>query len=329
MILSIEAARQLVEQCMRVHGHTAEEAAIIADHLIDCELRGLSFGGLPRALSVIDNLRVTTIPRRPITVLQESPASAQLDGGNQVGYLVGRRATEIAIDKARQTGIAVVGASKTWYTGMFSYYLEMATQAGFVGMAAGGGSPKVAPHGGTQGRYSTNPIAFGFPSTPSPIIWDIGTSSVMVGEVVLKKRLGQQLAPGQAYDRAGQPTLDPAEALTGAFTGWGGHKGSGLAMMVQMLAMMAGQVAAPHGMDDCGFLILLINPGLFGSAADFEERISAYAQSMRATRPVNPAEPVRVPFDRSVAERTRRTAQNRIDVPDGIHAALQDIAAGH
>ena len=144
MILSIEAARQLVEQCMRVHGHTAEEAAIIADHLIDCELRGLSFGGLPRALSVIDNLRVTTIPRRPITVLQESPASAQLDGGNQVGYLVGRRATEIAIDKARQTGIAVVGASKTWYTGMFSYYLEMATQAGFVGMAAGGGSPKVA-----------------------------------------------------------------------------------------------------------------------------------------------------------------------------------------
>ena len=86
-----------------------------------------------------------------------------------VGYLVGSRATGIAIDKVRTSGIAVVGASKTWYTGMFSYYLERVVAAGFVGMVAGSGSFKVAPHGGTEGRYSTNPIAFGFPSTTTPV----------------------------------------------------------------------------------------------------------------------------------------------------------------
>ena len=114
------------------------EAGIIADHLIDCELRGLSFGGLPRALSIVEHIRALP-PRRPITVLQEAPVSATLDGGEQVGYLVGRRATGIAIEKARAGGIAVVGASRTWFTGMYSHYLEKVAAAGLVGMIAGSG----------------------------------------------------------------------------------------------------------------------------------------------------------------------------------------------
>ena len=327
MNLSIQDARSLVEKCMTAVGHTAAEADIIADHLIDCELRGLSFGGLPRALSVIDRIRDTATPRRPITLLQETPVSASLDGGDQVGYLVARRATDIAIEKARNTGIAVVGASKTWYTGMFSYYLEMVAKAGFAGMAAGSGGQKVAPHGGTQGRFSTNPIAFGFPSTTTPVIWDIGTSNVMLGEVVLTKRLGGLLPEGLAFDSDGQPTRDPDAALRGAFTVWGGHKGSGLAMVVQLLGMMAGQATSPAALRDCGFFLIVVNPALLGSAENFQQRVSEYADSMRATRPVRPGEPVRVPFDRSVAERTRRLAANRIEVPDLVYEALRKIAA--
>ncbi len=327
MILSIHDARELVQACMVAVGHSSGEAGIITDHLIDCELRGLSFGGLPRALSVIDRLRDTTTPRRPITLLQESPVSASLDGGDQVGYLVAHRATEIAIAKARETGIAVVGASKTWYTGMFSYYLEMVTQAGFAGMIAGSGSQKVAPHGGTEGRFSTNPLAFGFPTTTTPVIWDIGTSNVMLGEVVLKKRLGERLPEGQAFDREGQPTRDPDSALKGAFTVWGGHKGSGLALVVQLLGMMAGQATAPAPLQDCGFFMVVVNPALLGPTDDFQKRAADYADSVRATRPVQAGEPVRVPFDRSIAERAKRLAANAIEVPDLVYDALKKVAA--
>lgn len=327
MILSIQQARTLVQTCMVAVGHTDAEADTIADHLIDCELRGLSFGGLARALSVIDRIRDTTTPRRPISVLQESPVSASLDGGDQVGYLVGKRATDIAIEKASNSGIAVVGASKTWYTGMFSYYLEMVTKAGFAGMVAGSGGQKVAPHGGTEGRFSTNPIAFGFPSSTAPVIWDIGTSNVMLGEVVLKSRLGELLPEGLAFDPQGQPTQDPDAALRGAFTVWGGHKGSGLAMVVQLLGMMAGQATAPLSLRDCGFFMLVVNPALLGSAEDFQQRVSDYAQSVRDTRPVKPGEPVRVPFDRSVVERARRLAANTIEVPDLVYDALLQVAA--
>lgn len=326
MILTIDNARALVHRCMVALGHSDDEADIIVDHLIDCELRGLSFGGLPRALSVVDRFRATDTPRRPITVLQETPVSASLDGGDNVGYLVGRRATEIAIEKARQSGIAVVGASKTWYTGMFSYYLERVTQAGFAGLIAGSGGQKVAPHGGTEGRFSTNPIAFGFPSTDTPVIWDIGTSAVMLGEVVLKQRLGQTLKEGLAFAPDGQPTVDPGEALKGAFTVWGGHKGSGLSMVVQLLGMMAGQATAPVSLRDCGFFIIVVNPALLGPADDFKQRVADYADSMRATRPIDPDQPVRVPFDRSVIERDRRIKANAIEVPDLVFAELRRIA---
>ena len=326
MVLTIEEARRLVEDCMVAVGHSATEAADIADHLIDCELRGLSFGGLPRALSVIERIQSASTPRRAITVLRETPVSASLDGGNQVGYLVGRRATELAIDKTRQTGIAVVGASKTWYTGMFSYYLERITNAGFVGIIAGSGGQKVAPHGGTEGRFSTNPIAFGFPSNTTPVIWDIGTAGVMLGEVVLKQRLGELLPEGLAFDADGQPTRDPSAALKGAFTVWGGHKGSGLALVVQLLGMMAGQATAPALLQDCGFFVLVINPALLTSTDDYFQRVSDYAESVRATQPVDASNPVRVPFDRSIAERRKRIEVNAIEVPDRIYDAL--VAAG-
>ena len=309
---------------MGAAGHTPEEAEIIADHLIDCELRGLQFGGLPRALSIIERIRETTTPRRPITLLRETPVSAAFDGGDQVGYLVGRRVTDLAIQKAKATGLAVVGANETWYTGMFSYYLEMVTQAGFAGMAAGSAPPRVAPFGGTEGRFGTNPIAFGFPSTTIPIIWDVGTAAVMSGEVILARRLGEHLPEGAAFNSDGQPTQDPDAALAGAFAVWGGHKGSGLAMVVQLLGMMCG-AAAPPIVRDCGFFLLVVDPGLLSSADDYKQRVADYADSLRATRPLEPGTPVRVPFERSVRERSKRLAAGTIGVPDQVYRALQHM----
>lgn len=322
MLLTIERARALAEAAMASVGHTPTESEIIADHLIDCELRGLSFGGLARALSIIERIEGTPTPRRPITVLRETATSAAIDGGDQVGYLVGHHATEMAIKKTKQSGMAVVGAKETWYTGMFSYYLERITKAGLFGMIAGSAPPRVAPHGGTEGRFGTNPIAFGFPSTGTPIIWDIGTSGLVSGEVMLRMRLGELLPEGSAFDEMGHPTRDPASALSGAFSVWGGHKGSGLAMVIQLLGMMCGAAAAPPIVRDCGFFLFTADPGLLTSADDYKQRVTDYAESLRSTRPLEEGKPVRVPFERSDAERSRRLAANTIEVADPIYESL-------
>ena len=324
--LTLTDAHGLVVAAMTKAGHIPDEAAVIADHLLDCELRGLTFGGLARAVSIVERIRAAAEAPRPIRVSAETPVAATIDGGDQVGYLVGMRALDLAVAKARAQGMAVVGARNTWYTGMFSYYLEKAAVAGLAGMIAGSGPAVVAPHGGTEGRFGTNPIAFGFPATPAPVIWDIGTSAVMYGEVVLKARLGEKLEAGQAYDATGAPTLDPVAALDGAFGVWGGHKGSGLAMVVQLLGMMSGASAAPPGISDCGFFVLLVDPAALTDADDYRRRVTEYAASIRATRPVEGGSAVRVPFDRSVACREEALRRGTVEVPDTVVVALREVA---
>lgn len=327
--LTLADARELVVATMTACGHTVAAAETIADHLLDCELRGLSFGGLARALSIAERTKTTEKAPRAIRVAAETSVSATVDGGDQVGYVVGMRALQLAMEKARAHGIAVVGARNTWYTGMFSYYLEKAAEAGFAGFIAGSGPAVVAPYGGTEARFGTNPIAFGFPAEPTPVILDLGTSAVMYGEVVLKNRLGEKLMPGQAYDATGLPTLDPAAALEGAFGVWGGHKGSGLALVVQLLGMMTGAAADPKGISDCGFFVVLVDPRVLTDRDDYRQRVTAFADSVRSTRPVQGGSPVRVPFDRSVDRRNETLQRGIIDVPEAVVSALRQEASSN
>jgi LDH2 family malate/lactate/ureidoglycolate dehydrogenase len=139
-------------------------------------------------------------------------------------------------------------------------------------------------------------------------------------------RLGQPLREGLAFDEHGQPTTDPTAALSGAYTVWGGHKGSGLAVVLQLLGMMTGADAAPVGMSDCGFVIVAIDPEIFTPADDFRRRVAAYAQSIRTSRPADPAKPVRVPFDRSAAMKAARLRENLIEVPDVVYNTLREAA---
>ena len=277
---------------MAALGHDANDAALIADHLIDCELRGLHYGGLARAISIAERIERQGDHRRPIATLHETPVSARIDGGDHIGYIVAHRATSIAIEKAEAAGIAVVGANDTWYTGMLSYYAEMAAARGLVSMIASNASPWVAPHGATEGRLGTNPICFGFPSADEPIIFDIGTSAIIHAEVTLARRLGKELPENVAFDGDGQPTRDPAAALAGAFAVWGGHKGSGLAIVVQLLGILAGSPAIPPELAGFGYFIVAMRPDLMGSPDTFRENVSAFADAVRSARPVAGGEPV-------------------------------------
>src|SRR5580658_6980873 len=273
MRLTIRDAHQLATRVMAKLGHDATDSELIADHLMDCELRGLSYGGLARAISIAERMERHGDHRRPIRVLHETPVSARLDGGDHIGYVVAHRATTLAIEKAETAGIALVGASDTWYTGMLSYYAEMAAARGLVSIIASNASPWVAPHGATEGRLGTNPICFGFPSADEPIIFDIGTSAIIHAEVTFARRLGQDLPENVAFDRDGVPTRDPTAALAGAFATWGGHRGSGLGIVVQLLGIMAGSPPIPRELAEFGYLIVAMRPDLMGPAETLRENV--------------------------------------------------------
>jgi delta1-piperideine-2-carboxylate reductase len=326
MRVTIEAASSLARQALGALGYDADEAALIADHLVDCELRGLAAGGLARIVSIGERLARVGDRRAPMRIVRETPVSAQIDGGDQVGYLVAHRATRLAIDKAKVAGIAAVGANETWYTGMLSYYAEMMAAEGLVSMIASNTSPWVAPHGASEGRFGTNPICFGFPGTADPVIWDIGTSAIIHADVTLHQRLGRKLPEGVAFDHQGRATRDPAAALAGAFSPWGGAKGSGLGLVVQLLGALAGSPAIPPELANFGFLVLAISPSLFGSEEEFKSQVTHYGEAVRAARPIAGGTGARMPFDRSRAERRRRRGEGAIDLADEIHAALAHLA---
>ncbi|WP_116083590.1 Ldh family oxidoreductase [Tropicimonas sp. IMCC34011] len=327
MKLTLEEARAMVVEAMLAVEHSPEEAEIIADHLMDCELRGQDYGGLARALSVMERIRKRPEGRYPIRVIKETPVSVLLDGGGQAGYLVGHRATTMGLAKAAESGIAVAGLTNTWFTGMFAHYMEMATQRGMIAMAAGSSDWRVAPAGSSEARFGTNPIAFGFPGRDRPVIMDTGVASIMISEATLARRLGQELPEGIAWTADGVPTRDPAEGLAGAFAVWGGHKGSALGTMIQLFGLLSGSQLRPDPLSDCSLFLMFMSPDLLIGTDALREHVDAYADEVRGAKPLDGAGAPRMPFDRSYDEREARRASAEIEVADHVIEALRAAIA--
>jgi LDH2 family malate/lactate/ureidoglycolate dehydrogenase len=325
MEMAIPEARELAIRALMSIGFDRDQAEVTADHLIDAAMRGVTFGSLPRILAIADKLAESD-DRKPMRVVRETPVSALVDGGDQVGYVVAHRATALAVEKAKQSGIAIVGANNTWYTGLFAYYLEMATREGLMAFAAGNGPAVVAPEGALDARLGTNPIAFGFPSTGDPVIWDIGTCAIMHGEVLLHRRLGEQLPEGVAHDKDGRATRDPTAALAGAIKTWGGHKGSGLSTVVQLLGAMCDAPVISPGMREMAYLIVAIDPKLLMPDGEYPARVADLSDRIRGARPIDAAKPIRMPYDRSVASRRKAIRRGTIEVPDPVRDALERMA---
>lgn len=325
MKIGIDRATTLVESVMKTYGYDDTQAATIAEHLLDSELRGFGPGGLARAVTLSERMD-DSAPFGPIETVSETDSSLAIDGGDQAGYIVAKYLTEQLIEKARGSASVVGTARNTWCTGMFTFYLEMVTAAGLAGFIASSGGPVVAPHGGSEARFGTNPVAFGFPTDAEPVIWDIGTSSAMIADLVIAHKAGNPLPEGMAFDVSGRPTTSATDALNGgAITAWGDHKGSGLAVSAQLLGMIGGSAAAPPWLTDMGFFMFVVDPGRL--AGSFASRAGDYVQTLRETRPIDPTTPVRVPFERSLRVRREMTADGHFDVDETVVTTLEEILA--
>jgi LDH2 family malate/lactate/ureidoglycolate dehydrogenase len=225
--LEVADAAALGEKALARIGFAAEEARIVTDQLIDNSLCGYRFAGLPRILAIARDAK-TGVERTAIRVVHETPNSALIDGGNNVGYVAVYRGMEVAVAKAKEAGIASVGVYNSYYSGRNAYYLERIVEDGLVGLHTASGAPHVVPPGGRRPALGTNPIAFGFPSSDGPVIFDIGTASLMWGEVLLSAETGEPLPADLAFDGEGDPTTDARAAAKGGVAAWGGHKGYGL-----------------------------------------------------------------------------------------------------
>lgn len=321
MQLTFAEAKTLAVAVLSRHGMPADHAGIVADHLVDAAGAGHAFAGLPRVMALVEHLKDHPAGA-PITVTDRGPSSAVIDGGGNNGYVTSLIGIDKAMDLARKTGVGVVGIKDTWFSGRLAYYVERAARAGFVAFHTASTQARVAPAGGIDRIFGTNPVAFAFPCDPEPLVIDFGTGMTTWGNVLLRRKLGQELEPGSAVDKDGHPTNDPSAALEGAFLPWGGHRGYGLALVVQVLAMMAGGKMVAEEVTDSGFFFLVIDPGLLGDAAAFRQNVTDLVGHIEASRPAPGVEKVRVHGRGSLAKRARAQAVGVIEVDQAVYDTL-------
>lgn len=305
--LGVTEATALGQRALQHIGFSAEESAVITANLIDAELCGYPALGLARILTVSEHVNFKK-PRTPIRIEHETPVSARMDGGNYPGFYAVYRAAETVLAKAHTSRFAVVGMRNSWLSGRSAYYVEKIARAGFASVHFACGGNSVAPLGGRAAVLGTNPIAFGLPGEPHPLVFDMATSATNNGDVVLAKRLDQLLPEGVAIDAEGQPTRSPAAALAGSILTFGGHKGFGLSLITQAMGLLAGAPLTNGRVADFGFLFVVFDPELLMPLPQFKQYLSALLSEIQAT-PLQPgADEIRVPSQRAFAERERRRA---------------------
>ena len=331
MMMTFADARRLAIDVLTKHAVAAEHAEIVANHLVDAASAGHAFAGLPRVLALVNNLK-NRPAARPISIERKGRNAARIDGGGTNGYVTSLIAMDLAIDLAREAGIGMVGVRDTWFSGRLSYYVERAAQQGFVAMHTANTSALVAPAGGIDRIFGTNPIAFAFPSDPEPLVVDFSTGMTTWGEVLLREKLGKPLEPGWAIDAEGRPTTDPTEALRGAFVAWGGHRGSALALVIQALAILCGGKPVADDVAESGFFFLAFNPELLMPLGEFRAKVGELVRHLETSRPAPGAAAVRVPGRTSAARRAESLRKGMIEVDEAVYAslvALRDQAAAN
>ena len=304
--LSVAEARELAEGALRGISYDADEARIIADHVIDAALCGYEYSGLAKILNVADSDHFKA-PRRPMKVVRETSVSIAFDGGNNVGMLSLYYAAEATIKKAAAHGIALISVNDAWMSGRSAYYVEMIAKAGLVAIHTASSSKLVAPFGGAKAVLGTNPLGIAVPSSREPIVLDIGTSAYMMTEVMLRERLREELPEGVAIGPDGAPTKDAALARRGALLPFGGnnggYKGFGLALMIQALGLLAG--AGSDQESDYGYLFIAFRPDLIGPADAFNRKVTELIDRVKATPRQAGVDEIRIPSERAFRSRER------------------------
>lgn len=322
--LTVDEARALGEAALRRIGYDAEEAAIVADHVLEAALCGYEYSGLPKILNVAEHRRLRQ-PRRPMRIVHETPVSVRFDGGNNVGMVALYRATEAVIAKAASQGIAVAGVNNSWVSGRSAYFVELIARAGMVAMLTISSTRHVAPPGGAKASIGTNPIAFAFPNDPDPFVIDLGTSAFMSTDMEFRVRRGEQLPEGVAIDAQGRPTRDPVAARQGALLTLAGYKGFALAMAMQGLGVLAGS-----GTDverNYGYLVVAMRPDLMLPLDAYKRDLAAMLAGVKATPRQPGVDEIRLPSERSFRERARHLREG-IVIDRAIRDQLLALPAG-
>lgn len=323
-------------------GMSDAHATTTADVLLSADLCGIDSHGATMLSLYEEQIRDGKAVARPdIRILKEMGAAVVIDAGGGLGHVPGMMATEAVISRAAQLGLAAATVRNSNHYGASGVYARRIAEAGLVGISTTSvWRPAIVPTGGRRAMLGTNPIAFAAPTSGArPFLLDMATSAVAIGKLKLAIRAEKEIPEGWAVTREGlpqlRPTLDLVDTLLMPLGGdrvHGGHKGYGLATMVEILSSaLAGAALCPvrdtdAPTHDVGHFFLAIDPAFFRDDREaFKADVDRLVAALRATPPADPDVPVLVAGDPEYeCEEERR--RNGIPVPAKLFVQLREMA---
>ncbi len=319
-----------------------QDAAIVADLMTQADLQGSDGHGVSRLPQYARRIKAGGFNTRPnIHLVREQASTAVINGDNGMGHLVMKRATEIAIEKARVTGIGWVNSQFSNHAGPASLYATMPLKHDMIGLYfAVGNANHLPPWGGLDMLLSTNPIAAAIPGKDEqPIILDMATTVAAYGKVKTKALRGETMPVGWMIDRLGKPLTDPKRAEEGMLLPLGGmeagYKGYGLAMIIGLLAGTLGGAAMGKDVIDfnhdddsvtnTGQAIAAINIGAFIDIATFKANVDTLVRDLHGSSRMPGVDRISVPGERSHETRLAR-AKNGIPIAPALARGLNQLA---
>lgn len=315
------------------------DANQVAALMTDADAQGSDGHGVIRLPQYVKRIRAGGINVRPdVRIVHEKAAMAVLDGDNGMGHLVVSKAVDVAIAKARETGVAWVGTRASNHAGPASLYVRKPVANNMIALYfAVGNANHLPPWGGMEMLLSTNPIAVGLPAGREPaVVLDMATTVAAYGKVKAKAKRGEQMPEGWMIDRQGKPLTDPTRAEEGFLLPIGGHKGYGLALIVGLLAGTLNGAAMGRDVVDfnhdsttptnTGQALLVIDLAAFGEPAAFNGALDHLVRDLRNSERLPGVERIWLPGEQSHLRREKYAVEG-IPLASGLVADLASLAA--
>jgi uncharacterized oxidoreductase len=327
--VSIERLRSICDQVFSACGASPQETEILKHELIESSLMGIDTHGVVLLSQYVYEVQDNTIrPGAPFTILSETASTAVVDCGFNFGLVSAKRIADLVIEKARSVHLASVVSQRTHHVARLGSHVQKLADKGFIGLGyvtastQYGHRPLVAPWGGREGRFGTNPLAYAVPTRNLPIVFDMSTAMTSQGRVRACIRKGQPLPEGYIQDGAGRPTTDPKDLYgppPGSILPFGfglGHKGYGLALLTEIMAgTLAGRAVDRNDLQDHysnQLCLIALDPEGFCGREEFYNLVDELSRYITSTPPAPPFNEVVLP---GMLERMTREKRLRDGIP--------------
>lgn len=337
LLVKASDLKKLAIQLLEKLGLSSEDASITAHILVETDLRGIDTHGvakLPQYSQIIAAHGID--PKAKTKIIEERGFFALYDAQLGMGFAPSYKGMERAIETAEKMGIGMVGVRNSSHFGAAGHYALMAAERDMLGFVTTNSRALLPAPGSLEAVVGNNPFAFAAPCKEElPFLFDMACSVVAFSQVRMLERRGEKMPPGWGYDRDGLPTLDPKDLISGGglIAPLGGHKGYGLALMMDILsgvltgAATGKEVRAmlPGGREGCGHFMVALNIDFVTSLEEFKENMDVWIQEIRSAKTDPQEEGIRIPGERGFKEKERRLREG-IPIPKEVAEDLGALA---